>query len=327
MPTSSQGSPRAGGEASTAIAWVQARNHVEKKTLSGSSEANRKMVMPNTKIVLLAFEPALSYPCTKSEPTDENMNRYPIRYVIPNAITCLGLTIGIVSVFRAMSADYTGAAWLVIVCVLVDKMDGSVARLLNASSEFGVQLDSFSDFISFGVAPGFLLHAILTDTDAVGGYYTSSPTLVWALRVIVVVFILASCLRLAKFNVLTEKIGKRHFLGIPTTLSGAIVCTYVLTAVELGWPPVAFYILPPIYLCLSLLMVSNFKLPKAMLPENLVLRATVIAMVGSVYLFGFLRWYPAYLFALATGFCIFGLIYGALFMKAETDSESPEDAD
>ena len=194
------------------------------------------------------------------------MDRIPLKYLAPNAITCAGLTLGMVSGFQTMTGDYWSAAWFILMCVLFDKADGSVARFLNASSDFGVQLDSFSDFLTFGIAPAFLVHGILSDPEITGDSSRKVRFCSGDFSVSVIMFVLASCLRLAKFNVLTEKIGTGYFLGFPTTLCGALVGSYILTALKYQWALEALVILPFALVVLSLLMVSNLRLPESQSP-------------------------------------------------------------
>lgn len=252
------------------------------------------------------------------------MDRIPLKYLAPNAITCAGLTLGMVSVLHTMNGDYTSASWFILMCVLFDKADGSLARFLNASSDFGVQLDSFSDFLTFGIAPAFLIHGLLSDDAMTEGFFTGSPGMLWALRVSVIVFVLASCLRLAKFNVLTEKIGTGHFLGFPTTLCGAFLGSYILTAMKYEWPTECITALPIILFGLSFLMVSNIRLPKAKAPDHKVARYGMILIVLSVYFCGLTWTAPEYLLAVVTLFVVGGVIYGALVLpKVDVFDDEP----
>ena len=156
------------------------------------------------------------------------------RYVVPNAITCVGLLIGLTSVFRAMEGDYVEASWLIILCVLLDKLDGTTARLLKATSDIGLQLDSFSDFITFGIAPGVLVFLAIWRGDAHGVEIPheafalwQGPAMGWLLRALVASYVLCAVLRLARFNVITESSqgSSAVFYGLPTTPSGAMVST------------------------------------------------------------------------------------------------------
>ncbi|GMV40161.1 MAG: CDP-diacylglycerol--serine O-phosphatidyltransferase [Myxococcales bacterium] len=243
------------------------------------------------------------------------MPSFPLRYVVPNAITCASLTLGLVSVFQAMAGAFEEACWLVMWCVLFDKLDGSMARVLRASSSFGVQLDSFSDFVTFGLAPAFLVHALLTTPGEVGTLYLDGALFTWILRVSIVVFVLASCLRLAKFNVLTDRLGGDYFLGMPTTMAGAFIVTYILTVRKYDLPVELILVLPGIFVALALLMVANFKLPKAKVSGTLPQRVFQIANFTGVYVCGLLWIFPEYLLATGVTYMIVGAAWGAVKLR------------
>src|SRR5690348_1045570 len=82
----------------------------------------------------------------------------PLKYFVPNAFTALSLLLGLASVVCSAQGDFTLAAWMILWGTLLDKVDGSAARLLGATSQFGVEFDSFADFVSFGVAPAALFY-------------------------------------------------------------------------------------------------------------------------------------------------------------------------
>ena len=255
------------------------------------------------------------------------MDRIPLKYFAPNAVTCAGLTLGMVSVFHTMSGDYASAAWFILMCVLFDKADGSVARFFNASSDFGVQLDSFSDFLTFGIAPAFLVHGLLMDPGTANGAFGADPALMWGLRVSVVFYVLASCLRLAKFNVLTEKIGAGMFLGFPTTLCGALLGSYILTSLKYGWPAETLTSLPVAMAFLSFMMVSNVRLPKAKAPGNKMAKIGMSLIVASVYLCGLTWTAPEYLLGVVATFILGGVIYGKMRLPSRSSLfEDPNDA-
>lgn len=245
----------------------------------------------------------------------DDMAQFPLRYIVPNAITCASLTLGLVSVYQSMAGSYETAAWLIMWSVLFDKLDGSVARLLRASSSFGVQLDSFSDFITFGIAPAFLVHALLTDPAQVGSLYLDGALWTWVLRVSGVVFVLASCLRLAKFNVLTDRMDGTYFLGMPTTLAGAFVSTYILTVHKYELPVELLLALPAVFATLSALMVANFKLPKPRVAGTPRVKVFQIVNFLGVYVCGLFWIMPEYLLATGTIYMILGAGWGAVKLR------------
>ena len=127
--------------------------------------------------------------------TDKNDSSYinnQIRYFIPNLVTILAICAGITSIKFAFDGRDQVAILLVIVAALLDGFDGRIARVLGVSSPFGAQLDSLADAINFGTAPALLLYCFALD---------SAPRFGW---VAVLVYAIACCLRLARFNVMME---------------------------------------------------------------------------------------------------------------------------
>lgn len=129
----------------------------------------------------------------------------PFLLLLPNLVTIAGMCLGLTSIRYTMVAQFETAVVLVLLSALIDGMDGLIARRLRATSEFGAELDSLSDFLCFGVAPGLLVYRFaLGEVNAMG----------W---VLVLVFAAACCLRLARFNVMRgeDGAGKTHFTGVP----------------------------------------------------------------------------------------------------------------
>jgi CDP-diacylglycerol--serine O-phosphatidyltransferase len=241
------------------------------------------------------------------------------RYIPPNAITCASLGLGVASVGLALHGQIETACWLVLMSVLLDKADGTVARLLHASSPFGVQLDSFSDFTTFGLAPAFVLLGIAESTSLAPALGQSDGVR-WAVRAVAVLYAVFTALRLAKFNVMSERNAPAHFLGLPTTLSGAMLASYTITALRQDFGPLGFEVLPVIYAVFGGLMVTNFAMPKLSVPKGQPWRTLVIASVASAYAFGFTWQFPEYLLGLSVFFAVFGFTYGALYLKWPQES-------
>lgn len=136
----------------------------------------------------------------------------PFLLLLPNLVTIAGMCLGLTSIRYTMVAQFETAVVLVLLSALIDGMDGLIARRLRATSEFGAELDSLSDFLCFGVAPGLLVYRFaLGEVNAMG----------W---VLVLVFAAACCLRLARFNVMRgeDGAGKTHFTGVPAP-AGALL--------------------------------------------------------------------------------------------------------
>ena len=142
----------------------------------------------------------------------QHRDRMPFLHLLPNLVTIAGMCLGLTSIRYAMAERFETAAVLILLSALIDGLDGLIARRLHATSEFGAELDSLSDFLCFGVAPGMLVYQVaLSQTDSLG----------W---VFVLVFAASACLRLARFNVMRgdETGGTRHFIGVPAP-AGALL--------------------------------------------------------------------------------------------------------
>lgn len=120
-----------------------------------------------------------------------------IRASIPNSITCLNIASGCVAVALAMAGEYVWASWAICAAAFFDFMDGAVARLLNAYSPMGKELDSLSDLVSFGIAPAVMVYMILP-----------APA-----RWVAILIPVCGALRLARFNIDTRQTD--GFIGLP----------------------------------------------------------------------------------------------------------------
>lgn len=163
---------------------------------------------------------------------------------LPSAFTIGNLFLGIISIILAFNEQFEWAAILVIVGMLLDGLDGRIARALNATSDFGKELDSLSDVISFGVAPAFIM------------YGTLLHELGWAGMVITGIFPICGALRLARFNVTAS--NPNYFVGLPITAAGGILATLALYH---NLIPASQVFLPLAMLGLSYLMISRIKYP------------------------------------------------------------------
>ena len=156
------------------------------------------------------------------------MKKIDFKVLLPNVITLTGLSFGLSSIRFALEADFN----LAIVCILFagicDVLDGLLARHLQSESDLGAQLDSLSDFLSFGVAPGLLVYMSIFNQDSGIGAFAC------------LVFIIFSCLRLALFNVrleaskTTDGAPEHFFTGIPTPV-GAVLILLPLTHSFMGY--------------------------------------------------------------------------------------------
>jgi CDP-diacylglycerol--serine O-phosphatidyltransferase len=142
----------------------------------------------------------------------------PLVKLLPNMVTIIGMCFGLFALKFAMSNQWEIAVAFIIISAFIDGMDGRLARLLNATSNFGLQLDSLADFFNFGVAPALILY--LWKTHEIKG-------IGWAVALF---FVISQALRLARYNSSVDEkddeelsiIKERFFIGIPAPLGGAL---------------------------------------------------------------------------------------------------------
>ncbi len=186
-----------------------------------------------------------------------------IRKGIPSLITSLGLISGCISiVMSATLGDLSLAGYFILAAAFFDFLDGMAARLLHAMSEFGKQLDSLADVVSFGVAPAMILYRLMTlsfvNTQTEAGYDVLHPGagewLMLGTTLLVAVF---SALRLAKFNLDTEQV--KHFKGLPTPANALFFTALGFMAERGATSGMAGWIFNP-WLLLALVVLSCFLL-------------------------------------------------------------------
>jgi CDP-diacylglycerol---serine O-phosphatidyltransferase len=227
------------------------------------------------------------------------------KYLVPNGFTALSLVLGLASVTQSATGHYDSAAWLILLGVLLDKLDGAAARLLGASSEFGAEMDSFADFVGFGIAPAALAFFRLT-----GGTVGPGEGLIAGACA---VYTLAVAIRLARFNVTDPEGGSFMFVGVPTTLCGAIFASGWLAAQSQGMVDVVAPTMPVVLMIFGALMVSNVRIPKFSLRWGLPVNAFQVVNVVLVYAFVPLQIFPEYLFMLGASYLVFGVVWAAIW--------------
>jgi CDP-diacylglycerol--serine O-phosphatidyltransferase len=237
--------------------------------------------------------------------------RIKLRHIPPNLVTASSLILGLLSVMMAQAGNLDLAAWMILWCVVLDKLDGTLARLLKAGSEFGVEFDSVADFCAFGIAPGFFVYEMLRSHPTLGDLYATTVNL-WLLRGAVCLFILAVGARLARFNVDTPVMGDKFFVGVPTTMCGGILASFYLTCVKYDLPD-AFLRYYPVYLLVAgILMVSTFRLPKLTRRQNPFMNYFQIANLLAVVVCGILRVMPEYLFGIGIVYLVVGVTWARI---------------
>jgi CDP-diacylglycerol---serine O-phosphatidyltransferase len=143
-------------------------------------------------------------------------------YLLPNLVTTGGLFCGFFSVISTFREEYLIAAIAVLVAQVCDALDGRIARLTQTTSSFGVQYDSLSDVIAFGVAPGVLAYRWALEPWGAWGWLAAS------------LYVTCGALRLARFNVQVDTVDKQHFVGLPIPAAAGVVATTILMYYFLG---------------------------------------------------------------------------------------------
>jgi len=178
------------------------------------------------------------------------------RSAIPNLFTSMNMFCGLLSIINAGEKQFVFASYLIFIAAIFDALDGMVARLTKSSSALGVQLDSLSDVVSFGVAPSYLMYKIYFCQPQFGpmGIILSS------------LLMIAGGFRLARFNVQLVGFDKEYFKGIPIPLQAITIASFVLVYYTgSGFQTPYESMIIPLVIILSLLMVSTIKydaLPK-----------------------------------------------------------------
>jgi len=164
--------------------------------------------------------------------------------MIPNMFTLGNLYCGFLSVGFAAIGHYKNAAILILIGMMLDSMDGRLARMLNADTALGKELDSLADIVTFGVAPSFLV------------YYTYFFQFGLLGLMVAGLFPLFGAYRLARFNISTNKSSLNYFIGVPITAAGGIIALLTLFGDRI--PQIVTTV---IFTAMCFLMVSKIRIP------------------------------------------------------------------
>lgn len=244
-------------------------------------------------------------------------NRKPIpKIIVPSFFTLMNLFCGFLAIISIAEGRLFFGAWLIVFAGLFDSLDGFMARLSNATSQFGIELDSISDVVSFGVAPGFLLYSFgLNELPFVGIILSALPPLCGAVR-------------LARFNVDAQFSRPDYFRGLPTPAQALMISAFYLTffdKLELfdGFKNGINTFLIPIIILLSFLMVSTIPFDK--IPNFD--KESIKKYKGRLFLFLFylvliIIFQEIGLMIVFSAFIIKGLVLGAITFWKEAFSDN-----
>jgi CDP-diacylglycerol---serine O-phosphatidyltransferase len=176
-------------------------------------------------------------------------------YLLPNLLTTGAMFAGFYAIVSAFNGQFTDAVIAIFVAGLFDGLDGRVARLTNTQSEFGVQYDSLSDLVSFGVAPALIMY--VWSLKSLTGYGAAWGKFGWTAA-----FVYAACgaLRLARFNTQVGVQDKRYFQGLAIPAGAGLAMSYLWAVSAERWSGEDVqFITPLVAIVTGLLMVSRFR--------------------------------------------------------------------
>ncbi|MBI5781309.1 MAG: CDP-diacylglycerol--serine O-phosphatidyltransferase [Rhodocyclales bacterium] len=217
-------------------------------------------------------------------------------FLLPNLFTTAALFAGFYAVVQALDGQFQTAAVAIFAAIVLDGLDGRIARLTHTQSEFGAQYDSLADMVSFGVAP-----AVLSYT--------------WALQplgkigwVVAFLYCAGAALRLARFNTNLGVIDKRYFQGLPSPAAAALVAGFVWVAHDLGWTGTELRWPAAVLTAFAgITMVTNILYWSG---KSIDLRRAFpfVAAASVVLVFALVSIYPGLLFLLFLGYALSGYV-------------------
>ncbi len=150
-------------------------------------------------------------------------------YLLPNLFTTAALFCGFYAIIAALNSRFEPAAIAIFIAMVLDGLDGRVARLTHTESEYGAQYDSMAELVSFGLAPALLMYEW-----ALGGMAGMGPFLSKVGWLAAFFYTVMAALRLARFNVQLGSADKRYFTGLPSPSAAAVVAGMVWICTDLG---------------------------------------------------------------------------------------------
>lgn len=222
-------------------------------------------------------------------------------YILPNLFTTAALFSGFFAIVQAMNGNFELAAVAIFIAMVLDGLDGRVARLTHTQSAFGAEYDSLSDMVSFGAAPALVMYEwALKDLGKLG----------W---IAAFIYCAGAALRLARFNTNIEVVDKRYFQGLPSPAAAALVAGLVWVLLDNGWTgSEARWYAFALTLFAGVTMVTNLRFWSG---KSLNLRKSVPFMVVVAIALGFAlvsSYPPGVLFALFLVYALSGYVIALL---------------
>lgn len=223
--------------------------------------------------------------------------------LLPNIVTLTGLFAGCVAIEAAIKGHLEKAIMAIWVAMVLDFIDGFVARLLNIQSTFGAELDSLCDMVSFGVAPVLVTYInSLTHLPMFGGLASF-------------MYVTASALRLARFNIQSETTDKRYFQGLPVPAAAALLSSSVWAIT--GWSdtlstPIVKYFMTFLTVLIAILMVSNIRYHSLKQLDLAGRLPFLIILLIVLLVLCFLVNIPKIIFLIFMGYMLSGIVFYAV---------------
>ncbi len=223
-------------------------------------------------------------------------------YILPNALTLAGMLAGFYAILAAIKGNFIDASWAVMAAMIFDGLDGFAARLTGSASRFGIELDSLSDLVAFGVAPALIIYlASLNTFGRVGG---------------LVAFLYVACgaMRLARYNVQMVTAERKYFTGVPIPGAAVVISTLIIFSWKTGTDIGHSVLVLLLTFVLSLLMVSTLRF-HGMKEINFSRRKPFWILVALVFVFVIVAMHPEVsLFFVAMAYLLAGLIENAIIL-------------
>lgn len=170
-------------------------------------------------------------------------------FILPNLFTAASIFSGIFSMVSAINGNFEKAAWLIMLSLIFDGLDGRVARLTNTCSKFGVEFDSLADMVAFGVAPAILIYMFVGFEFGRFGIVASA------------LFVIFGAIRLARFNVMTATSEPSVFIGVPIPTAAVFMSLLVLLFNKYSFHQDYGVVIMFLAILVSILMISNIRYP------------------------------------------------------------------
>ena len=202
-----------------------------------------------------------------------------LMYILPNLFTAASAFLGVISIFSSIQGNFSKAIIYIVLSLILDGLDGRVARLTKTTSKFGVEFDSLADLVAFGVAPAILFYL------TIGKNFGKFGALIAAM------FVVFGAIRLARFNVTTGTYEPNVFIGLPIPTAAIVSVLWVGVYLDYEFLAGFEWCLVILEAVLAILMVSNIRYPsfkKINFKQTHVIRI----LVGLVLAFSMLYLYP-----------------------------------